>query len=149
VYNYLRFQLSSPDEAEDLTAETFLRAVRAADRFDPSRASAATWLLAIARNALTDFRRSARRRRRHVGLDALRDLAVEGPTPEERMLRREALADAVEAMRGLADADRELLSLRYAAGLEIAEIARVVGAREGTVRTRLSRAMARLRERMP
>lgn len=148
VYNFLRFQLASPDEAEDLTAETFLRAVRAADRFDASRASAQTWLLTIARNALIDHRRSARARRRHVGLDELRDLAVEGPTPEERMLRREALAHALDAMRELGEDDRELLSLRFGGELEIAEIAGMLGAREGTIRTRLSRAVARLRERM-
>lgn len=148
VYNFFRFQLSSPDEADDLTAETFLRAVRAAERFDASRASAQTWLLAIARNALIDHRRSARVRRRHVALDALRDLAVEGPTPEERMLRREALARVVDAMRALGEGDRELLSLRFGGELGIAEIAGMLGAREGTIRTRLSRAVARLRERM-
>ena len=68
IYNYLRFQLASPDEAEDLTAEAFLRAVRAADRFDPSKASALTWLLTIARHVLIDHVRSAKVRR-HVGLD--------------------------------------------------------------------------------
>ena len=97
IYNYLRFQLVAPDEAEDLTAETFLRAVRSADRFDPSRASAQTWLLTIARNVLIDHIRSVRARR-HVGLDELRDLAVDAPSPEERMLRREAVAGVLEAM---------------------------------------------------
>ena len=45
VYNYFRFQLVPPDDAEDFTAETFLRAVRAADRYDASRAGVQTWLL--------------------------------------------------------------------------------------------------------
>ena len=54
VYKYFRFQLVSPDDAEDFTAETFLRAVRAADRYDASRAGVQTWLIAIARNVLID-----------------------------------------------------------------------------------------------
>jgi RNA polymerase sigma-70 factor (ECF subfamily) len=147
VYNYLRFQLVAPDEAEDLTAETFLRAVRAAHRFDPARASAQTWLLTIARNVLIDHVRSVRVRR-HVGLDELRDLAVDAPSPEERMLRREELASVLDAMAGLGADDRELLGLRFGGDLDIPEIATLLGARAGTVRTRLWRALERLRERM-
>jgi RNA polymerase sigma-70 factor (ECF subfamily) len=147
IYNYLRFQLIAPDEAEDLTAETFLRAVRAADRFDPARASAQTWLLTIARNVLIDHIRSARARR-HVGLDELRDLAVDAPSPEERMLRREAVAGVLEAMAQLSQEDREVLSLRFGGDLDIPEIAALMGLRAGTVRTRLWRALERLRERM-
>jgi RNA polymerase sigma-70 factor (ECF subfamily) len=147
IYNYLRFQLVAPDEAEDLTAETFLRAVRAAERFDPARASAQTWLLTIARNVLIDHIRSVRTRR-HVGLDELRDLAVDAPSPEERMLRREAVAGVLEAMAQMSQEDREVLSLRFGGDLDIPEIAALLGLRAGTVRTRLWRALERLRERM-
>jgi RNA polymerase sigma-70 factor (ECF subfamily) len=147
IYNYLRFQLVAPDEAEDLTAETFLRAVRSAERYDPSRASAQTWLLTIARNVLIDHVRSVRARR-HVGLDQLRDLAVDAPSPEERMLRREAVAGVLEAMAQLSPEDREVLSLRFGGDLDIPEIAALLRVRAGTVRTRLWRALERLRERV-
>jgi RNA polymerase sigma-70 factor (ECF subfamily) len=147
IYNYLRFQLVAPDEAEDLTAETFLRAVRSAERFDASRASAQTWLLTIARNVLIDHIRSVRTRR-HVGLDELRDLAVDAPSPEERMLRREAVAGVLEAMAQLSQEDREVLSLRFGGDLDVPEIAALMGVKAGTVRTRLWRALERLRERM-
>lgn len=112
VYNYFRFQQIPPDDAEDFTAETFLRAVRAADRYDPARAAVQTWLLTIARNVLLDERRSARVRLR-VGVDLLRDLAMDEPSPEERMLRREEVGAAMSAMGRLGAEDRELLSLRY------------------------------------
>jgi len=147
VYNYLRFQLASPDEAEDLTAEAFLRAVRAADRFDPSKASALTWLLTIARHVLIDHVRSTRVRR-HVGLDELRDLPTDAPSPEERMLQREAMARVLDAMATMSTEDREILSLRFGGELEIPEIAATLGVRAGTVRTRLWRALERLRERL-
>lgn len=147
VYNYFRFQLVPPDDAEDLTAETFLRAVRAADRYDPARAAVQTWLLTIARNVLTDERRSARVRKR-VGVDELRDLALDEPSPEERMLRREEVGAAMAAMGRLALEDRELLSLRFGGELEIQELATMMDVPSGTIRTRLWRAMERLREQM-
>jgi RNA polymerase sigma-70 factor (ECF subfamily) len=147
IYNYFRLQLATPDEAEDLTAETFLRAVRHAERFDPAKASAGTWLLTIARNVLIDHIRSARVRR-FVELDELRDLAADDPSPEERMLRREEVASVLDAMARLSAEDRELLGLRFGGELEIPEIAEALGVRPGTVRTRLWRALERLRERL-
>jgi RNA polymerase sigma factor (sigma-70 family) len=147
VYKYFRFQLVPPDDAEDYTAETFLRAVRAAERYDPSRAGVQTWLLTIARNVLVDERRSARVRRR-VGIDELRDLAMDEPSPEERMLRREEVGAAMSAMGELSGEDRELLSLRFGGELEIAELAQLLAVPAGTVRTRLWRALERLREQM-
>ena len=147
VYNYFRFQLIPPDDAEDLTAETFLRAVRASDRYDATRAAVQTWLLTIARNVLIDERRSARVRRR-VGVDELRDLAMDEPSPEERMLRREEVGAAMTAMGALSNEDRELLSLRYGGELDIAELAELLDVPTGTVRTRLWRALERLREQM-
>ena len=147
VYNYFRFQLIPPDDAEDLTAETFLRAVRASDRYDATRAAVQTWLLTIARTVLIDERRSARVRRR-VGVDELRDLAMDEPSPEERMLRREEVGAAMTAMGALGNEDRELLSLRYGGELDIAELAELLDVPAGTVRTRLWRALERLREQM-
>ncbi len=106
-----------------------------------------TWLLTIARNVLLDDRRSARVRRQ-VGVDELRDLALEEPSPEERMLRREEVGAAMTAMSALSPDDRELLSLRFGGELEIAELAALLRVPLGTVRTRVWRALERLREHM-
>src|SRR6188472_2943745 len=100
IYRYLRFQVPSADLAEDLTAEVFLRAVRSADRFDPTRGSARGWLLRIAQNALRDHRRQARRRPQ-VSLTTLRDLRYEAPSPEERLLWEEQVAALLAAMAEL------------------------------------------------
>jgi len=144
VYSYARFHLPSADQAEDLTADVFLRAVRAADRFDPARASARTWLLRIARNALTDHLRRERRRRQ-VPIGDLRDLRSEAPSPEERLLWEEKVARLLAAVSGLPAADREIIGLRYGSGLGTAELAAILGVREAAARTRLWRALARLR----
>jgi RNA polymerase sigma-70 factor (ECF subfamily) len=145
IYRYLRFHVDSADTAEDLAADVFLRAFEAADRFDPARAEARVWLFGIARNALRDhFRRQ--KVRRHVDVGALRDVAIEAPSPEERLLREEAVARLLEGVAQLSESDRELVSLRYGSELSPTEMAEVLGVREPVVRTRLWRALGRLRE---
>jgi RNA polymerase sigma-70 factor (ECF subfamily) len=147
VYNYFRFHLPLADVAEDLTAETFLKVVRAADRFDPLRGSAKAWILTVARNLLADWRRRARLRQ-YVTLGTMHDLAYEAPSPEERLLREEEVGRLLDAVATLADADRELIGFRYGSGLDTAEVAQILGISEGSVRTRLWRVLGRLREVM-
>ena len=144
VYNYFRFHTPQADVAEDLTAETFLKVVRAADRFDPDRGTPKAWILTVARNVLADWRRRARLRQ-YVTLGTLHDLVYEAPSPEERLLREEEVGRLLDAVATLADADRELIGLRYGSGLDSAEVAQILGISEGSVRTRLWRALGRLR----
>jgi RNA polymerase sigma factor (sigma-70 family) len=144
VYGFLRFHLPSADEADDLTAEVFLRAVRAAHQFDPGRGTVRGWLLGIARHGLADHRRREGRRRM-VPAGALRDLCCEAPSPEERLLREERVAGLLAAVARLAPRHQELIGLRYGSGLDTAETAAVLGVREAVVRTRLWRALGRLR----
>ena len=147
IYSFLRFQLGSADDADDLTAEVFFHAVRSADRFDPLRGTARSWLFRIAQNALRDH---ARRERRHrqVSLADFRDLRADAPSPEERVLWQEEVGALLAALGRLSAADRELVSLRYGSELSTAEMAQVLGVREPAARTRLWRALARLRKVM-
>lgn len=144
VYNYFRFHVPLPDVAEDLTAETFLKVVRAADRFDPARGTAKAWILSVAQNVLADWRRRARLRQ-YLTLGTLHDLIHDAPSPEERLLREEEVGRLLDAVATLGDADRELIGLRYGSGLDTAEVARMLGISEGNVRTRLWRALGKLR----
>ena len=144
VYGYLRFHVPSIDVAEDLTAETFLKLVRSARRYDPAQGSARTWILAIARNVLRDWGRRGRLRQ-YVALGNLHDLEWDAPSPEERLVREEEIGRLLDAVATLAPADRELIGLRYGSGLDGAEVAQMLGVSEGSVRTRLWRALARLR----
>jgi len=144
IYSYLRFHLASAAQAEDLTADVFLRALRAAGRFDPARGSARAWLFHIARNALRDHLRH-QRRQPQVWLGALDDLHSEAPSPEERLLWKEEVARLLAALSTLAAPDQEIIGLRYGSGLDSAEVAEILGVREAAVRTRLWRALGRLR----
>src|SRR6266545_5043588 len=144
VYGFIRFHVASPDEAEDLAADTFLKAFRSAGRFDARRAGVRTWLLSIARNAVRDHRRRSRLRR-HLPLASLRDLVSEHPSPEERLLWAEHVRHVLEALEQLSDRDREIIGLRYGSELAPAEVAAILGVSEATTRTRLWRAVKRLR----
>lgn len=148
VYNFFRFHVALPDVAEDLTAETFLKVVRAAERFDAERGSAKAWILTTARNVLTDWRRRARLRQ-YVSIGAMHDLVLEAPSPEERLLREEEVGQLLDAVASLDPADREMIGLRYGSGLDTSEMAQLLGISEGNVRTRLWRVLGRLRKVLP
>jgi RNA polymerase sigma-70 factor (ECF subfamily) len=145
LYSYLRFHLPSADLAEDLTAEVFLRALRAFERFDPSVGSPRAWLFRIAQNALRDHQRQARRRQ-VLPMVAMHDLRSEAPSPEERILWEEEVAGLLAAMGQLSPGDREVISLCYGSELSIAEAGEVLGLSGTATRTRLWRALGRLRK---
>lgn len=147
VYSYVRFHLPSADAAEDVTADTFLKAFRSADRYDESKGQPRTWIFRIAQNTLRDHQRRARLRQ-HLPIGSMRDLATDAPSPEERILWEEQVARLLIAVGDLTEKDRELISLRYGSGLDTAEVAEVLGVREAAVRTRLWRALSRLRDVM-
>jgi len=147
VYSYVRFHLPSADAAEDVTSDTFLKVFRAADQFDAARGQPRTWIFRIAQNTLRDHLRRARVRR-HVPIGTMRDLATDAPSPEERILWEEQVARLLSAVAELGPADREVISLRYGSGMDTAAVAEVLGLRESAVRTRLWRALSRLRHLM-
>ncbi len=146
VFRYVRFRVASREAAEDVTSEVFMKALRSFARYDPSRASARTWLLRIARNAVTDHLRALRRRGSlHVSLDRVPDLVADIPSQEERVLRQERIERLLNGSRTLKSSDQEILSLRYGSGLSNREIAETMGISNNAVAVRLHRALRRLR----
>jgi RNA polymerase sigma-70 factor (ECF subfamily) len=139
VYGFLAYRLADRQTVEDLTQATFERALRAWGRFDPRRASAQTWLLAIATNLLIDYRR----RERSVLVETIDDrwlAPVAGP--EERALGSPELLDALGE---LTDREREVLALRFGGDLSANEIAQVLGLTLANVHQITSRALRKLR----
>lgn len=144
LYWYLRTRAATDEDAADLTQQVFLQAWTALPGYRECGLPFAAWLFRIARNAATN----AARRRPTVDLATLADSLPGGEAgdPEQAALRNEATARLDALLRGL-DADkRELLALRFAAGLTVREIAAVVGGREAAVKKRLSRTIRALKE---
>jgi RNA polymerase sigma-70 factor (ECF subfamily) len=141
VYRYLLVLTRDPATAEDLTGETFERALRAWRRFDPRRATARTWLCALARNAALDWFRTEQRRRRREERAAERERSVEAPEL--------GLSPALEgALAELSAADREVIALRIVLDLDATAAARLIGISPTACTTRLNRALQRLEERL-
>lgn len=146
VYRYVRFRVATREAAEDVTSEVFMKALRSLDRYDANLASPRTWLLRIARNAVTDHLRALRRRGSlHVSLDRVPDLVADIPSQDERVLRQERIQKLLNGNQTLRRADQEILSLRYGAGLGNSEIAESLGISNNAVAVRLHRALKRLK----
>lgn len=142
VFRYLRTRTASEDDAAELTAIAFERALRAMPRYRSSGGGVLAWLLRIARNAAVD----AGRRTSTVPMPTdLSDERTSG-SPETAVLDAERHAALAEAVNRLPDVQREALALRYTAGLTAREIGAVIGKSEQATQKLLSRAIVALRE---
>jgi len=143
VFAFLSRTLGRGAHIEDLAQEVFIRACRALPSFDPrGKARVSTWLLTIASRLAIDARR-----KRHLPTSPLdaETFAAAGATPETERRRLE-IGHALEAAaRRLSDDHRDVFVLAEFHGLEMQEIASVLGIRESTAKTRLFRARAHLR----
>jgi RNA polymerase sigma factor (sigma-70 family) len=149
VFRYIRFRVATRETAEDVTAVVFMKALRSFDRYDETRASPRTWLLRIAKNAVSDHLRSLQRRGSlHVSLDRIPDLVADVPSHEERVIKQERIQRLLNASRTLRQADQEILSLRYGSDLDNAEIAEHLNISNNAVAVRLHRALKRLKKSM-
>ena len=146
VYRHCLHMLKNPHEAEDAAQEAMLRAFRAYDGFHGS--GVATWLYRIAHNTCLDLLKSARYRREQSTLDdpdSALDPADESATPEERYVMDAESARLWDAVALLSPEQQTLIALFYGEGMKYEEIAQATGLREGTVKSRLSRAKDKLK----
>jgi len=145
VYAYVATLLRDRAAAEDVTALAFERAYRRRRSFDRARGDERAWLFGIARNAALD---ELRRRRRHAALSIDPEDPAAVPTrvaedDADGALRRTVVRAALDA---LTPRERELVALKFHAGLTNAEIARVLGVSESNAGTLLHRTIAKLRK---
>jgi RNA polymerase sigma-70 factor, ECF subfamily len=146
VYNFFRYRCGPGADVEDLTARTFEKAWRARHRYRRDLSAFGTWLLSIARNvAIDDFRA----RRAHLPLEAAGGLEAPGRSPEDAAVLRSDAARLAALLERLGERDRELLSLKFGAGMTNRDIAAATGLSESNVGTILSRAVDALRRQWP
>jgi RNA polymerase sigma factor (sigma-70 family) len=142
IYGFFAYRVRSRADAEDLTQQTFERALRAWHRYDPERGSQATWLMAIARNLLIDHHRADRGPSQEP-IDEVGDERLGSHVADPDLGLDPGLAAALAALRLR---DREIVALRYGADLSGAEIAELTGLTLANVQQILSRSLRRLRE---
>ena len=140
VHAYLVYLTGDRTVAEDLTAETFARALERWRRYDPRRGSARTWLCQLARSTALDHFRAEERRRRREGRYAVTELRE-----REEPVFGEGLSPGLErALSRLSAAEREVVALRIVLELDGEAAARVLGISRTACSTRLSRALDKL-----
>ena len=131
----------SQEDAEDLTAETFLRAWKARHQFHGEMDSAIGWLIGIAKRlAIDTYRRTVRETR-----DLPADLPRED-TPEQTAIHEEQQKFLLRLVAELPDEQREIVVLRYLLGWRVNDIAQHMGATENKISVSLHRTLSKLRE---
>lgn len=143
VYRFVRPFVLSDEESADLTQQVFIKVWGALPRYRPGRAPFSAWLFAIARNAATD---AYRRRRRVEPLEAAGTLSAQAGDPEASILATERLRTLRARIESLDLRKRQLLALRFGAGLTAREIAAVVSRPETAVKKELTRTINALKE---
>jgi len=146
VYRYVYYRVGSRALAEDLTSETFLRALRRISTFTWQGRDFGAWLLTIARNLVADHFKSSRFRLEVTTGEMLDPDEVEDG-PEESVLEALSSATLVGAIKKLNAQQQECVTLRFLQGLSVAETAKVMGKNEGAIKTlqyRSIRSLARL-----
>jgi RNA polymerase sigma-70 factor, ECF subfamily len=146
IYAYLRSQLGSAVDAEDVTSQVFVKAYEAYARYEPRHATPSAWLFQIARNAALDFhRRSGRRQRMERTLAREPAPAADpGDLAQERILYGELM----EAVARLPDRQREVIGLRHS-GLSFLEVGQLMGCSEDAAKMLYHRALRLLRAGLP
>ena len=145
VFRMVYHRLSDRSDAEDVTAEVFVKALRAIDAYRPSRAPFWGWLHRIAANAVVDH---VRARRATVSLDVVADAVDTAVGVEQQVIRRLEADRAWQAVAGLCPAQRTAVTLRLGRDLPIADIAGRMERSEGAVKLLLNRGLTTLRQRL-
>jgi RNA polymerase sigma-70 factor (ECF subfamily) len=142
IYRFIASRVNRPTDAEDLTQLVFVKALEALPRYESRGIPFGGWLFRLARNAIID---EARTRKDNVSLIAAMIRETDDPGPEASAALREDLERVAVALRELTEDQREVIELRFFAGLSVLEAAVAMGRQEGTIRGLQFRAIASLR----
>jgi RNA polymerase sigma-70 factor (ECF subfamily) len=147
IYSYVLYRLQDAQVADDITSQVFERVITKIKTYRPNRGPFAPWIFAIARNTINSHLRASRVRR-WVSLDATTSQATSSPMLEEIAIRNEQMARLMELVANLDDRSRDLIALKFGAGLTNRRIAELTGLSESNVGVILYRAIGRLRNQL-
>ena len=141
IYRYLLARLAEPADAEDVTTEVFIQAMKSLPSYRSRGTPLIAWLFRIAHNqAINHLKKRTRRKEA-----ALMETSAAYDSPEQEVLDKVRLGEVHEAMGVLTDLQRQVLNLRFAADLSIAEVASVMNRKEGAVKALQFSALRSLR----
>jgi len=142
VYRYMLYRTSNQQVAEDLTSEVFASVITSIENYEERGLPFGAWLFSIARARLVDhWRKSKPRERKTITFSKDVEEFLIGSSPEDRFKYQ----DLLESLTYLTEAEREVILLRFAAGLSNQEIAEVVPRNSNAVKSMIYRALKKLR----
>lgn len=137
--------MRNPADAEEVVCDTYAQAWASAATFDPSRANARGWLLMICRSRALDRLRQLRADPGRTDIEAIADLADDGPQPEELLSMLQEGTRVHKALAALSPERRQLVGMAFLEGFSHQEIADRTGMPLGTVKSHVRRALAEMR----
>lgn len=141
VFGYVRNHVNSPEDAEDITSDIFVKIYSKLDTYDESKASLSTWIYSMTSNTVIDFYRT-----NHVHSEIPEDLSDEGSTIEDEILNNESLELLADALGKLPQELMDIIVLRYYKGLTLQDIAVKMNLSYGVAKLRHREALGKLRE---
>jgi RNA polymerase sigma-70 factor, ECF subfamily len=148
VFRYVLFRVGDRELAEDVTSETFLRALRRIESVSYQGRDVGAWFVTIARNLVLDHVKSSRFRL-EVATAEVDDSRPADSGPEQQVLSKVTRTALLECVGQLGDDQRECIVLRFLQGLSVAETAKVMARNEGAVKALQHRAVRRLAQLLP
>jgi RNA polymerase sigma-70 factor (ECF subfamily) len=148
VYRYVLFRVGDRELAEDVTSETFLRALRRITSVTYQGRDVGAWLVTIARNLVLDHVKSSRFRLEVVKAEVDDDSTVQAG-PEQQVMAKITSAELLKCVEQLGDDQRECIALRFLQGLSVAETAELMHRNEGAIKALQHRAVRRLAQLLP
>ena len=145
IHRFIASRVNSPSDAEDLTQLVFVKALEALPRYEARGIPFGGWLFRLARNAIID---QIRTRRDHLSLLDAVTRETDDVGPEAKAALQDDLDRVAAALMELTDDQREVIELRFFAGLNVLETAVAMGRQEGTIRGLQFRAIAALRREL-
>ena len=145
IFRYVSFKTGSPTEAEDITGEVFVRMIESIHRFKWQGHPFSSWLFRIAHNLIVDYFRK-KGKKALVPLEGTADNLQSAHVDVDRRIDLELAMDEIRrAMEGLTDLQREVISMRFAGGLSVAETARAIGKKDNAIKALQHAGLKKLR----
>lgn len=148
IFRFIYYRVGSRHLAEDLTSETFMRGLRALQRFTWQGKDFGAWLITIARNLIADHYKSSRSRL-EVVTETIPEDTTHATGPEQEVLAQISNEVLFEAVRSLPTEQRDCILMRFIQGLSIAQTAAALGRSEGAVKQLQLRAVRSLAKTVP
>jgi RNA polymerase sigma-70 factor, ECF subfamily len=145
IYAYIYRKTGDRQAAEDLTSDTFMKALANIKSYRFTGQPLAAWLYRIASNVVTDYYRA---RKPTAPLDEGLQVPATGTSPEEAALRLDDQQTVARAIQTLSPDQQDVILLRFSGGLKLKEIAQVVGKTEGAVKALMFRALGGLKGKL-